>query len=196
MENIWQVGITGGMGAGKSLVCRIFSVLDIPIYDADSQAKYLMQNDPRLKQELVDLLGANTYDPDGKLDRGFVASRIFSDEFLLQSLNALVHPAVHRDASRWHQEQSNVPYTLKEAALTFESGSYLQLDFVINVECPEDIRIARIKERDHLSDEEIQARLKRQWTEKQRRDLADFTIVNDGKCLLIPQVMQIHAELA
>lgn len=195
MNGAWQVGITGGMGAGKSLICEVFSVLGIPIYGADEKAKHLMQNDPELRDQLTKLLGAGTYRADGTLNRKHVSDRIFGDAFILESLNALVHPAVHRNALQWHENQTAVPYTLKEAALTFESGGYLQLDFVINVECPQEIRIERIRKRDNLSDAEIQARLYRQWTEEQRRALADFSILNDGKNQIVPQVMAVHRQL-
>ena len=154
-----------------------------------------MQHDPELREKLTLLLGTRTYDKDDRLDRVFVAKKLFADEFLLQSLNAIVHPAVHRDAAHWHAAQSDVPYTLKEAALTFESGGYLHHDFVINVACPKNVRIERIKLRDHLSTVEIEKRLARQWTEEQRATLADFTIINDGKQLLVPQVMEVHQIL-
>lgn len=194
-ERKWQVGITGGMGAGKSLVAKIFSVLDIPIYSADERAKYLMLHDSGLRNSIIDLLGPESYQEDGMLNRGYIASQIFADSFKLEALNALVHPHVHRDAKSWHLEQTSCPYSLKEAAITFESGNYLELDFVINVQAPEALRIARIKTRDGLSEESIRSRLSRQWTESQRTALADFNVINDGTQSLIPQVMKIHNQL-
>ncbi|MBX2815563.1 MAG: dephospho-CoA kinase [Saprospiraceae bacterium] len=189
-----MVGITGGMGAGKSLVARIFSVLNIPIYDSDTRAKKLMTQSPKLVQSIKELLGDEAYLGD-QLNRKLVASKIFTDDFLLEALNHLVHPAVHADAANWHSTFPSAPYTLREAALLYESGAYLELDYVIVVSAPEPIRIKRIAARDGISNEEIKSRIDRQWTEQQRGMLADFVIVNDGQHSLIPQVMNIHKQL-
>lgn len=189
-----QVGITGNMGSGKSTVCGIFAELGIPIYDADSRAKGLMLQNP-LKSHICALLGDEAYLPNGELNRPYIASMAFSNSETLLKLNALVHPAVATDAQRWHKEQANVPYTLREAALLVESGSYKQLDYLILVSAPESIRIERVVKRDHTSREDAILRMQKQLPEAQKAPLAHFIIINDGISALIPQVLGIHQAL-
>lgn len=191
-----QVGITGGMGAGKSLIIQMFELFGIPTYDSDAAAKTLMVSDEELVADIRGLLGNRAYDLTGQLDRAYIGSKIFSDDNLKAALEALVHPAVHADAHQWHQNQKDVPYTLREAALLFESGSYLQLDAIINVSAPEDVRIQRVMARDRLTVEEVRARLKHQWSEYRREQLADFTIINDGEHSLIPQLWNLHSTIS
>ena len=188
-----KVGLTGGIGSGKSTVARIFEVLSIPVYYADEAAKRLMNEDEELKAQIVKLLGDGAYSG-GKLDRNYIASVVFNDPVKLEKLNGLVHPATINDANRWFRQQT-APYAIKEAALIFESGAHDLLDFVIGVYTPAAIRIERVMQRDHLSHEEILSRMKNQLEEDTKMGLCNFVITNDEKQLVIPQVMAIHENL-
>jgi dephospho-CoA kinase len=190
-----QIGITGGMGSGKTTVCKIFEALDIPVYYADDRAKWLMANDPDLKKKITERFGKEAYSDTGALNRAYLADRVFGDPESLQALNALVHPAVGRDSQRWQEMQQNVPYTIKEAALIFESGSFRQLDKVIVVFAPRELRIQRIMRRDGLARDAIEARMDRQMPEEEKIKKADFVIYNDGRASLIRQIWQIHHQL-
>ncbi|MFN3939634.1 MAG: dephospho-CoA kinase [Chitinophagales bacterium] len=190
-----HVGITGNIGSGKTTVCRLFEILGIPVYYADVRAKELLNTDAAIKRNVIQLLGADVYDTDGVLELKKVASKVFTNPELLQKYNAIVHPAVMRDGESWRQQFRNVPYTLKEAALLFESGSYKVIDKIICVTAPESIRIARVQKRDHVSAQEVLRRIQNQWSEEEKRALSDFLITNDGTQLLIPQVMEIHRQL-
>jgi dephospho-CoA kinase len=190
-----QIGITGGIGSGKTTVCKIFETLEIPVYYADERAKWLMANDPELKQAIKDTFGTNTYDADGNLDRQHLASIVFNDPDKLQQLNALVHPAVARDSEAWNEQQSGEPYTLREAALIYEAGIDQQLDYVIVVTAPVETRIQRVVQRDQTTREAVESRMNKQMPEKEKVKRADFVIYNDGERALIPQVLAIHREL-
>lgn len=190
-----QVGITGGIGSGKTTTCRIFEQLGIPVYYADDRAKALMVEDDALASAIRSLLGEQAYHPDGSLNRAYVASKVFGDTGLLQGLNDLVHPAVAEDGHAWHQRQRDVPYTLKEAALLFESGSYKALDKIITVTAPKELRLQRVMERDGSRAEEVRARMNQQMPEKEKVALADFVICNDGRQSLVQQVVEVHRQL-
>ncbi|MEM9920627.1 MAG: dephospho-CoA kinase [Bacteroidota bacterium] len=190
-----KVGITGGIGSGKTTACRIFETLGIPVYYADNRAKQLMVEDAQLIAAISDLLGTSAYTPDGQLDRAYVASVVFQDKKKLDALNAIVHPAVALDGQRWHAAQTNVPYTLKEAALLFESQNHRYLDKVITVFAPKEIRIQRVMARDGVDEASVQARMKRQMSDEEKLKLADYILYNDGEQLLIPQVLEIHRRL-
>ena len=192
---ILKVGITGGIGSGKTTVCRVFETLGIPVYYADSQARQLMVSDPRLVAGVKALFGARAYLKDGTLNRPFIAKQVFNNKEKLQQLNSLVHPAVAEDGVRWHCAQENVPYTLKEAALLFESGNYKQLDKVITVFAPEELRIRRVMERDQISAGEVRARMDKQMVEEEKIKRSDFVIYNDEEHSLIQQVLDIHRTL-
>jgi len=197
-KSIPRVGITGGIGSGKSTVCRIFhEALGIPIFYADIWAKKLVSFDPQLREGIVHILGSEAYTPDGEYNRPFVAKIAFSDPAKLAALNALVHPAVEAESLDWHEHQAELGffYTLKEAALIVESGAHLKLDFLIVVIAPEDVRIRRGMERDGVTEEQVRARMNGQLTEKEKIKLADFVIVNDGSQMLIPQVWGVHQEV-
>jgi dephospho-CoA kinase len=191
------VGITGGIGSGKSTVCRIFESLGIPVYYADDRGKWLMNNSPELKQALIDAFGKNTYLPDGALNRKWLADQVFPSPELLSKLNSIVHPAVFVDSFKWQQEQfeRQVPYTLREAALLFESGSYKHVEKVIVVSAPEDIRIARVIARDHTDEISVKQRIDKQMPEDEKVSRADYVIQNDGQTSLIDQVLAIHRQL-
>ncbi|MEP2026227.1 MAG: dephospho-CoA kinase [Reichenbachiella sp.] len=189
------VGITGGIGSGKSTVCEIFKILDIPVYQADDRAKFLMQHHTGLISSITDLFGEEAYQ-DGKLNRPYLANAIFNDAEKTKKINGLVHPLVGEDFKTWIKSQGDAPYVLKEAALMIESGSYKQLDVMINVYTPIETRIQRVQKRDpHRSIEEIKGIIDKQVNEETRSELADFILNNDGKKLIIPQVLSIHAQL-
>jgi len=190
-----KVGLTGGIGAGKTTVARIFATLGIPVYYADDRAKYLMTHDAALVGKIRRLLGSQAYLPDGRLNRAHVAQVVFSQTDMLDRLNQIVHPAVRRDYARWHRAQRNIPYTLYEAALIFETGGERDLDAVIEVFAPKVLRIRRVRIRDGLTRRQVLARMARQMDEREKRRRADYVIVNDGRRMLIPQVLDVHRML-
>lgn len=192
-----RVGITGGIGSGKSTVARMFAVLGVPVYDADHWARWLIQHNEALRQRIVELLGPNAYDAAGAYNREYVANIVFADKEKLAGLNALVHPAVESHARQWHDAacRTGVPYTLKEAALLIESGSHRHLDALIVVTAPEPLRIQRVVQRDGLSENAVRARIRNQMPETEKTAVADFLIVNDGAHLLTQQVWNVHQTL-
>ena len=185
-----KIGLTGGIGSGKSTVARIFEVLNIPVYYADAAAKRLMNENSDLKNSIINAFGKNAY-KDGILDRAYIAEEVFNNENKLQLLNAEVHPATINDAAVWFQQQTS-PYVIKEAALIFESGSNTGLDYVIGVSAPELIRLQRAMKRDHISIEQVQARMHKQMNEEEKMRLCDYVIFNDEQEMLIPQVLSLH----
>jgi dephospho-CoA kinase len=192
-----QVGITGGIGAGKSLICRIFKILGIPVYDADSRAKQLMQESAELRQKIIDTFGTQSYDAKGKLNRPYLAKLVFSDGQKVQELNALVHPEVAKDFSLWADSREHkFPYIIKEAALLIESGSYKQLDFLVAVLAPEDLRIERTLKRDPYRDRyQIKSIISKQIDDDQRIKIADAVLYNDEQQPLIQQILGLHQRL-
>lgn len=187
-----RIGLTGGIGSGKSTVARIFNVLGIPVYDADAAAKKLMSENPLLKNNIINAFGTDAYAYD-KLDRKFLSEVVFKDESKLALLNSLVHPATIRDADEWMQKQ-NTPYIIKEAALIFESGSDKHLDLVIGVKSPVALRIERTMKRNNITAAQVEARMKFQMNEEKKMSLCDFIIENDEKNMLIPQVLLLHEK--
>jgi len=191
----YLVGVTGGIGSGKSTVCQVFSILGIPIYSADDRAKWLMANDPNLKKEISSQFGEKSFLEDGSLNRAFLAEEVFSDPEKVKKINALVHPAVGEDFKKWTKEQS-APYLIKEAALLFESGSYKELDYIINVSSPLKIRVARVLLRDpHRSEDQVNHIIDQQMPDEQKNELADYVIKNNDSKLILPQVLEIHQKL-
>jgi dephospho-CoA kinase len=189
------VGITGGIGSGKSTVCQIFRILGIPVYSADDRAKWLMAHDSKVKSKLIQEFGTETYLPEGLLNRDFLAQKVFSDSEKVKRINSIVHPAVGLDFKSWAEIQT-APYLLKEAALLYESGSASELDRVINVSSPLKIRMARVLMRDpHRNEEQINQIINQQWPDEKKNELADFVIKNSENKLLIPQVLEIHKKL-
>jgi len=189
-----KVGITGGIGSGKTTVCKIFEVLRVPVYYADERAKALMQTDLKLIHSVKELFGEAAY-KNGKLNRPFVAEKVFNDKPLLDKLNSIVHPAVAADAMQWMARQADKPYAIKEAALLFENGSYKHLDKIILVHAAMETRIARLKSRDNATRAQITARMRHQLSDDEKMKLADFIIYNDAQRQLIPQVLAIHQSL-
>ena len=193
----FQVGITGGIGSGKSIICTIFNRLGISSYDADSRARWLMDNDPGIKKNIQQEFGPKAYSQDGLLDRDLISNLVFDDSSKIEVLNSIVHPAVGRDYLAWVENNPQSAYLLKEAALIFETGSDQQLDRVITVFAPESLRIDRVLSRDpHRVKSQVKSIMSKQWTEKQRQKKADYLIHNDETILVIPQVLRIHQELA
>ena len=190
-----RIGITGGIGSGKSIICRIFQTLGIPIYDADSRAKWIVNHHPDLRKELVAEFGPETYDAEGKYNRAYMAKQVFNDGNRVKVLNKLIHPRVGQDFLDWIQQNAQAPYLLKEAALMFESGSYLALDKVITVFAPEEVRIQRILRRDpYRSKDQIKAIFGKQLAEEEKIKRADFVVHNDDQQLVIPQVLALHNQ--
>ena len=189
-----KVGITGAMGSGKTMVCRIFGTLHVPVYNADERARWLMEHDEELKAHLRESFGAGIY-AQGKLLRKKLAAIVFDNAGRLKELNALVHPRVREDALEWMNKRKDYPYVIREAALLFESGSHRDLDLVITVTAPLELRLDRIAARDGSSREEALKRMARQWPEEEKVRRSQYVIVNDGTQLLVPQVMQIHGKI-
>lgn len=188
-----KVGITGGIGSGKSTVAKIFSGLNIPVLDADQAAKKLMENDPGLQQQIAQAFGLESYQ-NGRLNRPFLAKAVFNNPEQLALLNQLVHPAVIAYGNDWAAQQS-APYVLKEAALFFESGSYKDIDYMIGVSAPEALRIKRVRERNGWSVAEVKARMAGQMNEAEKMSRCDTLILNDGQHSLIKQVLRCHQHL-
>jgi dephospho-CoA kinase len=190
------VGVTGGIGSGKSYVCRLLEAQGYPCYYADDRAKALMGTDPVLRAGLTKLFGEQTYTADGSLDRAYLAKQIFGDAAKLAQMNALVHPAVGQDSRRWLKEESvanGKAFALREAAILFESGAYKDCDLVVTVYAPEATRLARVLERDKTTSEAVLARMAKQLPEQQKMLAADFVVYNDGVHALAPQIEQLIA---
>jgi dephospho-CoA kinase len=187
-----RVGLTGGIGSGKSTVARIFEVLGIPVYYADEAARHIMNTDEELIASMIKNFGEGAY-KEGMLDRAYIASIVFDDTEKLSLLNSLTHPATIRDADRWITRQTS-PYIIKEAALLFESGSNKYLDHIIGVSAPQEKRISRVMARDNVTREQVLQRLKKQMDEDIKLKLCDSIITNDEEHLVIPQVMELHQK--
>ncbi len=188
------IGITGGIGSGKSLVCEVFRNLGIPVFEADLVARNLYQTDQTLKEEMIRLFGAEVYGSDGKIDRKHLASSIFSSQETLEQVNQLVHPRVREAFHQWHSVQT-APYVLHEAAILFESGFHRMMDATILVTAPGELRIQRVMKRDHISRESVLARMNNQWDESRKVNLADYLICNDGSQLILEQILDIDKKI-
>lgn len=188
-----KVGITGGIGSGKTTVSRIFEVLGIPVYYADDAARRIMNEDEALRQQIIRQFGEQSY-IDGKLNREYLAGIVFHDKNKLAVLNSLVHPATMRNSNLWMKNQTTA-YAIREAALIFESGVQAQLDYVIGVSAPVELRIERAMQRDKLTRQQVMDRMDRQINETIKMRLCDFVIVNDAKKPVIPQVLKLHEKL-
>lgn len=187
------VGLTGGIGSGKTVVANIFKVLGIPVFDADAAAKEIMESDALLMSQIMNTFGDATY-TGNKLNRKLLADKVFNDPFQLEKLNALVHPAAIKAGLDWAEKQTT-PYAIKEAALMFEAGSAFNLRYVIGVSAPKSLRIKRVMERSKLTREEVLARMSRQVDDNIKMRLCDFVIVNDEQQMILPQVLSIHEQL-
>ncbi len=191
----FAVGVTGGIGSGKSLVCKVFETLGVPVYYADARAKWLQAHHEALAEAIKAHFGTEAYQADGTLNRTFLAEKVFKDQKQLIVLNGIVHPYVAEDFQQWQKNQS-VPYVIKEAALLFETGSYAALQKIINVNAPAELRIRRVLLRDpQRSRQQVAHIMKKQWTDKARSEKADFNINNSGQSLIVPEVLSIHQKL-
>ena len=190
-----EVGITGGIGAGKTLIANIFRTFGIPIYNSDEEAKRLMNDDEELKGKVIDLFGRDSYSK-GVLNRTYLTNIVFKNQDNLSRLNAIVHPAVYNDYSKWLINHEAFPITIKEAALLFESGSYKDLDYTILVSAPRPIRIRRVLLRDmNRTKENIEEIIDKQMSDSAKKKLSYFNIINDGQRMVIPQVLEIYQKL-
>ncbi|MBC7828779.1 MAG: dephospho-CoA kinase [Chitinophagaceae bacterium] len=189
-----KIGLTGGLGSGKSTIAKIFEVLGIPVYYADTEAKRIMNDDPQLKAEIRKHFGDEAY-IENQLNRPYLSSIVFNNRDKLALLNSIVHPATIRDSKEWINKQIT-PYAIKEAALIFESGSQESLDYVIGVSAPAHLRIERAMQRDQLSREQVQQRMSKQIEEVIKMHLCDFVIYNDEVKPVIPQVLELHKKLS
>ena len=189
-----KIGITGGIGSGKTTVCRVFELLGIPIFYADTVAKLIMNTDPVLKEEILKAFGEKSYSKNGDLNRAYLSSIVFNNESELNKLNALVHPAVFRAFDQWIAIHHDAPYIIKEAALLFETKSYTMCDLSVLVVSPEESRMRRVIARDAISHDEIVLRMKRQFSDEQKIKLADHILFNDENQLLIPQILELDQQ--
>lgn len=189
-----KIGITGGIGSGKTYICSVFIKLGIDVYSADEQAKFLMNFNSKLKKEITDLFGKEAYS--GQiLNRKFISEIVFKNKEMLERLNALVHPAVANDFRNWCKTRIKKAYILHEAAILFESGTDKKMDKNIVVIAPEEVRINRVIERDKTDSFQVKARILNQWPADKLMQLADFVIENDNKKLILPQILQIDQFL-
>jgi dephospho-CoA kinase len=188
-----RVGLTGGIGSGKTTIARIFESLGIPVYNADEAAKRIMVEHPAIKEAITEKFGPESY-INGELNRAHLSKIVFSDKDKIDWLNALIHPTTIDDANKWMQQQ-NAPYVVKEAALLFESGAASELDYIIGVTAPENLRIQRVIKRDKSDPLQVKKRIDLQLEESLKQKLCDFTIVNDESSPLLSQILKIDQEL-
>ncbi|MBS1780665.1 MAG: dephospho-CoA kinase [Bacteroidetes bacterium] len=187
-----KVGITGGIGSGKSVVCQVFQTLGIPVFNADDAARHLMEHDAELIASVKKLFGDDIY-INGKPNRERIASLVFSKQELLQELNKLMHPATIQYGKDWMLQQTT-PYVIKEAAIFFESGSYKEMDVMVGVYAPKEIRLERALKRSGVSEAKILERMANQMNEEEKMSRCDYVITNDSKTAIIPQVMELHHQ--
>lgn len=188
-----SVGLTGGIGSGKTTIAAVFDALGIPVYNADAAAKRLMNEDEMLKAQLLDMFGEGLYKKN-QLDRAYLANIVFGNKEKLKALNNLVHPLTIADATLWFQKQTS-PYAIKEAALIFESDSWKDLDAVIGVSAPETVRIQRVMKRDNIDAQQVAARMAQQMDEAQKMSKCDYIITNDDVSIVMPQILKIDLLL-
>ena len=189
-----KVGVTGGIGSGKSLVCKVFNCFGVPVYNADERAKLLYDIDTYLQSQIIELFGVDLYS-EGKLNRKLLASIIFNDAKALVAVNALVHPAVEQDFKQWANKQNNTPYVIQEAAILFESGVHKIMDKTITISSPQSLRIKRASLRDNVLPEEIKRRMDKQMTDEEREHLANYIIISNDIDPMLPQIIDIHRQL-
>jgi dephospho-CoA kinase len=189
-----QIGVTGGIGSGKSMVCKIFHALGAPVYDSDSRAKILMTTDGILIERIKKEFGTLSFNPDGTLNRKFLGEQVFQDDQKRQLLDKLVHPRVVADYEAWVNTQS-FAYVVKEAALLIETGSYKALDATIVVTAPDELRIGRVLQRDpHRTQQMVKDIINSQMPQDEKASKADHVVVNDGRIAILPQVLALHQQ--
>ena len=187
------VGLTGGIGSGKTTIATMFNELGVPVYIADIEAKKLTNTSEKIKTELLNILGEQAYNKDG-LNRKYVADKIFNDAELLKRVNEIIHPEVAKHFRNWAKQQSEA-YCIKGAAILFENGGYKECDYTILVTAPKEIRIKRILERDDTTEDEIKSRMDNQWPDEKKIELADFIIENTDINITKEQVVKVHEHL-
>ncbi|HEY0298479.1 MAG TPA: dephospho-CoA kinase [Arachidicoccus sp.] len=187
-----RIGITGGIGSGKSTVSRIFHMLDIPVFDADAVAKDIMNEDKDVQKQLIQNFGKDVF-TNRTLNRKYLSDIVFNNEGKLKTLNAIVHPATIRAASNWMKKQT-APYAMKEAALLFEANTVNDLDAVIGVFAPVEMRISRVMQRNNVSREQVLERMNKQMNEEEKMALCDYVVYNDEQQLLISQILDLHKK--
>jgi len=191
---MFRLGLTGGIGSGKTLVCQIFEKLGVSVYYADSAARFLMGTDAGLMEGIRQLFGEQAYGKEG-LNREYLAGIVFGDREKLAALNRLVHPLVRKDFVNWTEQQKGSPYVVEEAAILFESGAHAFLDYSVLVYAPEELRIKRVMDRDGMSREHVLKRMEQQMSEEEKKALADHVLINDGSRMLLPQVLELHNSI-
>ncbi|MFA9390480.1 MAG: dephospho-CoA kinase [Prolixibacteraceae bacterium] len=189
-----KVAITGGIGSGKSVVCRVFEKLGIPVFDADEVAKQLINNNKTIKEKLSELFGSDVYHKNGGIRRKYFAEIIFNDKIALAKVNELIHPAVFSEFNRWAEIQ-NSPYVIQESAIIFENGHSDRFDKIITVSAPLQLKIERCMLRDGISKEKVLERMKNQLSDAIKVKQSDYVIVNDNKEMILPQIVDIHNRL-
>jgi dephospho-CoA kinase len=189
-----KIGLTGGIGSGKTIVATIFETIGVPVYHADREAKKLLLNED-VKKELLDQFGENIFEADGQVDRKILGELVFNDTSALEKLNKLIHPLVKTDFDEWLNKNSTSPYVIHEAAILFESGFNRYFDKVITVDAPLELCVSRVISRDRVSRQQVVVRMQNQWDPSKKVSQADFVITNDEQVLVIPQVMEIHGQL-
>lgn len=189
-----RIGLTGNMGSGKTFVADIFQSFGIPVFFADKEARKLFSHD-KIKIQIRGVFGNEVFDKEGNISRSQLAAIVFRNNHLLAKLNRIIHPAVIEEYKNWLEHYHDVPYTLYEAAILYESGHYSDMDRIICVTAPEAVRISRVITRDGISPEEAKIRMENQWDESRKAEMADFLIVNDGIKEVKLQVEQIHQQI-
>jgi dephospho-CoA kinase len=190
-----QLGITGGIGSGKSIICKIIEVLGIPVFYADAESKMLLETNPDIIRKVKELFGEGSYTSSGLPDRKYLSGVVFNNPDQLNKLNALLHPAVQQHYRNWVKQHEDKDMVAKEAAIMFESGSYKDMDFVIAVSSPQEVRIRRVMERDRKTENDILKIISRQLPEEEVIKRSDFVIVNDDRQLVIPRVLEIIDQI-
>ena len=184
-----KIGLTGGIGSGKSYISTVFKKIGFPVFDADLNAKKCMHENKELRLAIINLFGSNIYN-NGKLQTRELASIVFSDQIKLNALNQVVHPVVTEEFKNWCKNQDS-DFVIKEAAILFESNTYKDLDFIISVSAPIEIRVKRVVSRDGCTANQVKERMRSQISDKERQKRADFLILNDGSSLLLPQIFEV-----
>lgn len=187
------VGVTGGIGSGKSTVCKVFETLGIPVFNADDEAKSIYDTEPLALQQVKETFGDSVF-TSGSLDKVKLAKIVFSDKEKLEQLNAIIHPLVRKRFATWQDQQSS-PYVIREAAILIESGAHKDCDHIILVSAEEETRIKRVTSRNNISEEEVRKRIANQWTDEQRRPFCDFEIKNEENSLVLKELYKIHLSL-
>ncbi len=189
------VGITGGIGSGKTTVCNVFRLLGIPVFEADAVARQLMDSDNKIKKGLTELFGHQIYTSYGHLNKPKLAEEIFSNSSLREKVNELVHPAVRNEFYKFVGQHEAMPYIIYEAAILFEGGFHDKMNFSVLVAAPEAQRVARVVKRNGVSEQSVRKRMKSQWPEAKKRELADFCLENDNQHLILPEIIRMDKKL-